>query len=221
MNTRPPVQTGAVLLLALLFLLLLSVLVTSTTHSSTLQLRMAGNEQARLQARQRVLAVLDGLLDNPDHFPSAGEVGDRICGVAAGDGSCDARLLQLRPGLVRVPAGSRLHFHVLRRGPLETDWPGTGGEPEADGVVYKAAHYEVVVDFDGSGAGLASSSMSRGVMVKVPAQVQPEPTQQLMEGGQVPGGDDGDGDAGGQATEGAESRSMWKVYWRESGVDRL
>ena len=237
-------QAGAVLLVSLLFLLLMNIAVATTTRGSTLQLRMAGNEQSRLEARQRVMAVLDGIINDLGNFPAQGGIGHRICAAGSTGSLCDERLLELSTDLTHTPAGASLDFYILRKGPLETDLPGggeNGGEGDAKGsgensaegigensgegsgenggensgekagaIVFKAAHFEIFAEFDGSGAGLASSSMSLGVMVKVPAQSQPQ--QDLP-----PGGNGGDYL---QATAG-KGRSLWQVYWRETGIDRL
>ena len=237
-------QAGAVLLVSLLFLLLMNIAVATTTRGSTLQLRMAGNEQSRLEARQWVMAVLDGIISDLDHFPAQGGIGHRICAAGSTGSHCDERLLELSADLTHPPDGGSLDFYILRKGPLETDLPGGGenggegdseveaagrGENGGDGdnevdaegrgenggensgekagaIVFKAAHFEIFAEFDGSGAGMASSSMTRGVMVRVAAQSQPQ--QDPPPGGHL------------QATAGG-GRSLWQVYWRETGIDRL
>ena len=225
-------QAGAVLLVSLLFLLLMNIAVATTTRGSTLQLRMAGNEQSRLEARQRVMAVLDGIINDLDNFPAQGGIGHRICAAGSTGSLCDERLIKLSTDLNHTPAGASLDFYILRKGPLETDLPGGGengddgdaegigensgegngenGGEKAGAIVFKAAHFEIFAEFDGSGAGLASSSMTRGVMVRVAAQNQ---SQQDL----PPGGNGGDYL---QATAGV-GRSLWQVYWRETGIDRL
>ena len=229
-------QAGAVLLVSLLFLLLMNIAVATTTRGSSLQLRMAGNEQSRLEARQRVMAVLDGIINDLDNFPAQGGIGHRICAAGSAGSHCDERLIELSADLTHTPGGGSLDFYILRKGPLETDLPGGGenggegdserdaegdSERDAEGsgensgekvgaIVFKAAHFEIFAEFDGSGAGLASSSMTRGVMVKVAAQSQPQqdPPPEENGGGRL------------QVTAGG-GRTLWQVYWRETGIDRL
>ena len=225
-------QAGAVLLVSLLFLLLMNIAVATTTRGSTLQLRMAGNEQSRLEARQRVMAVLDGIISDLDHFPAQGGIGHRICAAGSAGSHCDERLIELSADLTHTPAGGSLDFYILRKGPLETDLPdgaenggkgdvegsdensgegsGENGGEKAGAIVFKAAHFEIFAEFDGSGMGLASSSMTRGVMVKVPAQSQPQQDP-------PPQGNGGDQ----PQSAASRGRSLWQVYWRETGIDRL
>ena len=163
-------QEGAVLIIAMMFLLLLTIIATTGAETSTLQLQMAGNEQSRVEAQQRTLAILDAIMDDSDNTPVVGGVDYKICDLSSTDGSCDLTEIELAAAVTTVPAGVGLDYFVTRVGPLEIDAPPMAEEQASSASAYKFARQEITASFDGSQARLGRSTIVQGVQVRIPAQ---------------------------------------------------
>jgi hypothetical protein len=163
-------ERGAVLILSLFFLLLLTIVATTTTQTSTLQLQMAGNDQAKVEAQQRVMAVIDGIMDDTDNTPIVGAIGYKVCKTGDADNTCDETLIALSSGVTTVPTGATLTFHVLRKGPLTAGAPVMSENAASSASAFNVARYEIIAEYDGSAARLGSSSIVQGMLVKIPSQ---------------------------------------------------
>ena len=76
-------QDGAALITALVFLVALTLLTLASLGTSLLQLRMSGNEESTMKARQATQAVIDNVIDNAStNFTVTGDVGYTTTGVA-------------------------------------------------------------------------------------------------------------------------------------------
>ena len=157
------------LIIALIFLLLISLVAATAAETSTLQLQMAGNNQSRVEAQQRVLAILDAIMDDKDNTPIVGDIGYKICDTSSIDVSCDQTLISLASSVTTVPSGADKDYYVTRMGPLETDAPVMSEDMASSASAYKVARYEITASFDGSAARLGNSSIVQGVQVKIPA----------------------------------------------------
>jgi hypothetical protein len=162
-------QRGAALIISLLFLLLITLVATTGSENSTLQLQMAGNEQSRVEAQQRALAVLDAILDDSDNAPVVGGIGFKICDVSTSDVSCDLARISLDSSVTTVPSGVDVDYFVTRVGPLEVDAPSMAEEIASSASAYKFARLEIAATIDGSDARLGRSSIVQGMQVRIPA----------------------------------------------------
>jgi type IV pilus assembly protein PilX len=63
-HLQPQRQKGAVLITALIFLVILTLISVAAMRSSTLELRMAGNEQEHRRALQSTQSAINGVLAN-------------------------------------------------------------------------------------------------------------------------------------------------------------
>lgn len=72
-------QEGAVLIVALLILIVVTVLGVSTTENGILQMQMAGNDQARMDAFERAESANEYLVDTTTSLPVVGGTGYKIC----------------------------------------------------------------------------------------------------------------------------------------------
>jgi hypothetical protein len=163
-------QKGAVLIVTLMFMLLLALVATTGAETSTLQLQMAGNEQSRVEAQQRSLAILDAIMDDSDNAPVVGGVGYKICDLTATNTSCDLKEIDLSTTVTTVPSGVGVDYFVTRVGPLEVDAPSMDEEQASSASAYKFARQEITASFDGSQARLGRSTIVQGVQVRIPAQ---------------------------------------------------
>lgn len=169
MHTTFHRQDGAVLIVALFFLLLLSLVVTTTTETNSQQLKMAGNEQSRVEAQQRVMSAIDAIIDDTDNTPVIGDVGFKICATGSSDGSCDSAIIGLSSAVTTVPTSTQLSYHVTRMGPLETSPPVMREEQASSSSFYRVARYEVTSSYVGAPARLGNSRIVQGMLVKIPA----------------------------------------------------
>ena len=163
-------QRGAVLIVSLLFLLLLTLIATTASRTSTFELKMAGNEQSRIEATQHALAVIDAIESDSDNTPIVGDIGYKICATGVSGSGCNESIITLASTVTTVPTGSSLSYHVTRKGPLETDAPTMDEDQASSASAFKVARYEVTATYDGTGAGLGSAQIVQGVLVKIPSQ---------------------------------------------------
>lgn len=170
MHTLSRKQVGAVLIIALMFLLLIALVAATATGTNTLQLQMAGNDQLRADAHQRVMAILDAILDDADNTPVIGDIGYKICDVDSVEASCDRALISLDTDVTDVPSGTSSDYFVTRMGPLETGAPVMSESMASSASAYNVARYEVTASFEGDAARLGNSTIVQGITVKIPAQ---------------------------------------------------
>ncbi len=115
-NTR---NTGAVLLLTMVFLMLLATLGASAMQTSILEFQMAGNAHFREEARQRAQAIASAISDNEENFPVIGAIGFTLCKAANTAPECNTdRFITLDSGLEAAHADVGAEYSVVRQGPL-------------------------------------------------------------------------------------------------------
>jgi hypothetical protein len=163
-------QRGATLIVALLFLLLITLVATNGAQTSTLQLQMAGNEQSRVEAQQRALAVLDAIIDDDNNVPVVGGIGFKICDAGSTDNSCDLNQIVVDNTVTTLPTGVDLDYFVTRVGPLEIDAPPMSEEQVSSASAYKLARQEVTASIDGLEERLGAATIVQGVYVRIPSQ---------------------------------------------------
>lgn len=163
-------QSGVALIVALMFLALITLVAITGAQTSTLQLQMAGNEQSRVEAQQRALALIDAIIDNSDNAPVVGDVGFKICDEASDDNSCDLKQISLDNSVTTMPDGVHTDFYVTRIGPLEVDAPSMSEEEVSSASAYKLARQEVRAEIDGLDQRLGRATIVQGMYVRIPAQ---------------------------------------------------
>ncbi len=158
-------QRGVVLIVTLVFLLLMSFLASSLYENHLLQLRMAGNEQARSEAMQGALALVDGVVATESNFPIRGPEGYRICPADLSSESCDEATIVL--GLEIPPVGKSHDYSVQRRPPLEALLPVMDEDRASSGKHYRTAVFEISASARTPvGQGVA---LYQGFLVRFPA----------------------------------------------------
>jgi len=163
-------QAGTVMIISLIFLLLISLVAATAAETNTLQLYMAGNDQLRVDATQRVMAILDAILADNDNTPVVGDLGYKICDENSTDTSCDQTLIVVDSAITAVPTGTNSDYFVTRVGPLETDAPIMSESMASSASAFKVARYEVTASFEGDAARLGNSTIVQGITIKIPAQ---------------------------------------------------
>jgi hypothetical protein len=167
----PRRQRGAALFTALIFLIIITLLSLQAMRSSTLELRMASNEEAKITAFQRVQAIIDATVIEPGNTQVFGEVGRRVCSGADADDTpdgidCDAYDVLLADDLYADDvADGRVRIAVTRLAPLERPAPRALGTSAA---VFAVAAFQVDAEFDGTDIGTGGGRIVEGVMVLIP-----------------------------------------------------
>jgi hypothetical protein len=165
-----PGQRGFVLVVSLLVLLLLGIIATTAARTNQLQLHMAGNDEGRVAALQRALAVVDAVLDSPAAISLDSGVGHRSCMAGSPDQACDDYTIELTPGA--RPEAGRLELSVTRIAPAKSAMPLLEEALASSAVHYRVAKFEVRVVYDGAAAGIGRAALARGVLVRLPVSTQ-------------------------------------------------
>ena len=205
-----------VLLLSLLYVLMLALIAAMVAQSGTLQLHMAGNDQYREEAGQAAQAVAVELARHPENFSLAAAVGHIRCGPGATDLGCDSADLQ-GPGSVSPDSLYAIEYSVTRREPPLWENASPRGAPRgAPGV--DMAVFEIDVRIEGRGARPGRARVIQGVAV--PDAVE---SAGISPGGAGEVAVPAAGESGDDPVESSPGRDggLYRVYWREPGVDPL
>ncbi len=165
-------QSGAILVIALVFLVAITLLTTSSMRSSNMGLLMAQNEEARVAADQAAQALADVIVANPVSTPVVGETGFAFCtdGMATGTVNtadyCDRTDLPVdNPMLADAIAQRYMTARVQRTGNVYTPPPRV---VESSMDKFTSASFTVTTTFDRVEAGLGYQQVTEGVLVLVP-----------------------------------------------------
>ncbi|MGI9250465.1 MAG: PilX N-terminal domain-containing pilus assembly protein [Pseudohongiellaceae bacterium] len=160
-------QHGSVLLITLIFLLLLTLAASAAMRTSTMELRMAGNEQTRLDALVRIQSVVDAVLSEPGNFVISGAPGFTNCN--ANVSGCDRQTISINASVTAAYEQSGTTLVVERLAPALTPAP-PGITPNAD--AFLAARFQVDAEYDGTGAQGGRAGIVQGVIVLIPRDAQ-------------------------------------------------
>jgi len=157
-------QSGAILIIALVFLVAITLLTTSSMRSSNIGLFLAQNEESRISANQAAQALADAVVSNPASTPVVGKSGFTFC--TAGGYNCDRTDLPVEnPLLAKAIAENFMWAKVERTG-------GTFQPPprvvESSIDKFTSASFTVTTTFDRVEDGLGYQQVTEGVLVLVP-----------------------------------------------------
>jgi len=161
-NTKK--QSGAILVITMLFLVAISVLAVTSMQSSNIGLFMAQNEESRIAAAQGAQALADAIVANPAATPVVGGNGFTIC--TPGEAGCDRTDLPVSNSILATSvAKGHVTARVVREGPLFRP-PPRSVESSID--KFNSASFEVVTTFDRTDEQLGRQQITEGVLVLVP-----------------------------------------------------
>lgn len=164
-------QRGAVLLVALVFMLLTSIIATTVMRSSTLEVKMAGNQQFQEEAFQHAQAIVNAIAIDDSNMPVIGDVGYTICKTGYSSSDCDTSLISLGSDLTSVPSGVALNYQVERMAPQFTSsMPWRPDEDQATGSGnFQYVFFEVNGEYDGVASRLGRADITQGLALRVAA----------------------------------------------------
>ena len=159
-------QSGAILVIALMFLVAITLLTVSSMRSSNIGLHMAQNEESRIAATQAAQALADAIVANPASTPVVGTTGYTAC--TAGQMNCDRNDLPVEnPILAAGIAANYISARVERTG-AEFRPPPRIVESSID--KFTSASFTVTTTYDRVEDGLGRQQVTEGVLVLVPKQ---------------------------------------------------
>ena len=159
-------QSGAILVIALMFLVAITLLTVSSMRSSNIGLHLAQNEESRIAATQAAQALADAIVANPASTPVVGTTGYTAC--TAGQVNCDRNDLPVdNPILAAGVAANYISARVQRIG-AEFQPPPRIVESSID--KFTSASFAVTTTYDRVEDGLGRQQVTEGVLVLVPKQ---------------------------------------------------
>lgn len=223
MKSQPKVASnkihGTILIVALVFTLLLAVISMTAMQTALLQLRMAGNDQFLEEAFHIAEAIADELSQSPENFFVGTEVGHSNCPPAPKMRDCTLRLLPVLL-LATRSEGYEIDYRITRQDPLFwQDFPV--GEPQgtlSNRRRFDAALFEVDVRVDGSRGRRGTAHVVQGVAVSA----VPVGDGIFLPGEGIDSYDmDEDGVANISKLLPSHAPNLYRIYWREPGIDPL
>jgi Tfp pilus assembly protein PilX len=160
-------QEGSVLLPSLIFLLILTLAATTTMRTSTMELRMAGNEQQRVETFELTQSIVDEVVGNPNNIRVSGNLGYVNC--TPGVSGCNANDVAINTNLVPTARAGNVAVLVERLAPALSA-PPRGINTSAD--AFSAARFEVDTTYDGRAENEGRVGIVQGVLVLVPRGAQ-------------------------------------------------
>lgn len=157
-------QSGAILVISLIFLIAISLLAVSSMGSSSIGLHMAQNEESRIVAMQGAQAMADAIISDTGSTPVVGGSGFTIC--TPGEIGCDRLDLPVtNPVLQAEIAAGIISARVQRLGPVFRPPPRI---VESSIDKFTSASFEVITTYDRVDEALGRQQITEGVLVLIP-----------------------------------------------------
>jgi len=166
MSTRQSVrnpESGAALVTALVFLGVITVLSITSMRESTIGVRMAQNEEARLSGLQDAQALTEAVVSTPAATPVIGGAGFTIC--TAGESGCNVYGVPLPVTIATEVAAGNLSARIQRLTPPLKPPPRV---LESSIDKFSAASFQVAATYDRADEGLGQLQLVEGMIVLVP-----------------------------------------------------
>jgi len=157
-------QSGAILVITLIFLVAITLITISSMRSSKIGLHMAQNEESRVTAVQAAQALADVIVANPASTPVVGTTGYTVC--TAGQSGCNRNDLAVNNDvLYSAVASNHLSARVERTGNVFSPPPRI---VESSIDKFTSASFKVITEYDRADEGLGRQQITEGVLVLVP-----------------------------------------------------
>ena len=153
-------QGGAALVVALLILIVITLLSLSAMRTGALEVRMAANQQERIEAFQTAQAAVDAVLVDPHNFPVVGVAGYSVC--TANVTGCDQSTITLPSQHPFNTGGVVNKVRILRPDP-ELGLPPRGMGTSVD----KFGSARFVIESQAT-SGKGQAQIGQGYMILVP-----------------------------------------------------
>jgi hypothetical protein len=156
-------QSGAILIVALVFLGVITLLSVSSMRAASTSIHMAGNEESRFVGLQRAQAMTEALLSNPAATPVVGAPGFTSC--TAGEAGCDRYGLPLPPPIAAEVAAGNMTARVEQLSSPDRTPPRV---IESSIDKFSVATFELTATYDRTDERLGRVTLSEGMMILIP-----------------------------------------------------
>ncbi len=157
-------ERGAALATALIFLIVLTLLGVAAVRSSTTALKLAGNEQSRIEAAEHAQAIVDEIADDPDNLQVLPGTSYSACftsptspGGATPDFSCPIST----PGLINTSYSYYAYGRVRR---IEPEVMPIRGYMNTSGAHFTGAQFEITGGWERRAEGFGAAEITQGVV---------------------------------------------------------
>lgn len=162
--STPGHQTGMALLIALIMLVVMTLLALSAVRFSSLEIKMASNDELIAEAFQKAVSVADATIANPANTPVTGAANYTLCtpGHPTTVPACDAYTITLPDSFesAAVAAGKvKVKSVLVNPQQSMTRSLGTGF-----GIANYAA-FRIEGDYDRSSEGLGRDAVKEGIWI--------------------------------------------------------
>ncbi|MEX1032925.1 MAG: pilus assembly PilX N-terminal domain-containing protein [Cellvibrionaceae bacterium] len=157
----PANQRGVVLLVSLIFLAALALISVTVMQTSTLELRMAGNEQEQVEAVQKVHAVLDEIGENDAYFPVI-EEDYLVCTTGDSRTACNVKIIDFSAAVDTLLSGDTVTSQTYYR--LDSTMPrASQSTGEVYDTNYRVAYFDIDVSYQAGSERGSDRDISQGM----------------------------------------------------------
>ena len=157
----PARQRGVVLVFALIFLAAIALISMTLMQTSTMELRMAGNEQERVETLQKIQAIIDQIVDDEDYFPVLA-TGTLICQVGDSDPDCDSATIDLSTDVDNLLTGDTVTYRSFFRQETTPPRANQAGR-KVYGSNWRVAYFDIDVDYKSNSERGSDREVAQGV----------------------------------------------------------
>lgn len=157
-------QRGVVLFVSLIMVVIIGMLTMSLMGMSRIEMRMANNEEARINGMQMAQAMIDVAVSDADMTPVIGGADYRLC---LGDQTdCDQQITATPPDEIDAQITSdALDFAAIRTDPpLRPPIRGSGWS-----VSFVAAPFRLRATYDRTEEGQGFAEVEQGLEIMIPS----------------------------------------------------
>jgi|GEM_PF-992382 len=154
-------QRGAVLMVAIVFLGLLAMLSVTVMRTSTMELRMASNEQERIEGLQKVQAILDDIREEDNYFPVV-EEGYLVCKSGDTDTACDTAPIVLDSTVTSLLGSDTVQYRTYYREDSSLPRADHASDKVYD-TSFRVAYFDLMVEYEAASERGARSEITQGV----------------------------------------------------------
>ena len=163
-HTHISKQRGAVLMVSLIMMVVIGMLTLSLMTMSRIQMRMASNEESRVNALQMAQAINELVISDPDMTPVVGTAGFRLCTDNVAD--CDMETIAPDNDVLVEAVNYDQLSAVATRGTPEFQPPprGTGFSVSK----FTATSFDLSGTYDRAEEGRGFAQVDEGLIVMIP-----------------------------------------------------
>ncbi len=166
MNYAMHKQRGVILLVALVLIAGMSLVTVSVMKGSVLNSRLARNDQAHLEVRERAQSLLASAVVNVSNLPMSGGVGSTNC---YNQQNCDSTTVAIAATLIDGSDAARTSVSITRQAPFLATPPR---QLSSSAGLFSVANFEIESAYDATDIQRGKAVMAQGIMTLVNKGVQ-------------------------------------------------